>query len=140
MVGTFPTSPHPKNASQAEIIMHRIRTETEFLSDEKRCYSHSWLTERDLPSGLPDKLKAKADRLYPRVVAAVGVAVGMRNYNSLYRPAQLAVQQVMTDAVEELYADGVDLNDRETLHGVMFERRRAELKRLFGRKTFSQES
>jgi hypothetical protein len=69
-----------------------------------RAYSHSWLCERGLPSALPDHLKPKADRLYPRVVEAVGVSV--KDLSGRRREYARRLEMAMADAVAEAYADG----------------------------------
>jgi hypothetical protein len=100
-----PHLPQPKNDHEALVTLHYARTQARSISDRLRCYSHAWLCERSLPSGLPDRLKAKADRLYPREVKAVGVAVkAMSSSNEAYARA---VERAMSDAVIECYADGV---------------------------------
>src|SRR5262245_24049227 len=55
--------------------MHVARTASEAMRFSYRAYSHAWLTERGLPSLLPDELKPKAERMYPRIVEGVGIAV-----------------------------------------------------------------
>ena len=100
----LPHLPAPKSDDEAEITMHVARTQSAWLADDKRCYSHAWLTERGLPSQLPDELKPKAQRLYPRVVEAVFVSA---NTNSpLLKPVAKLVQGAMSDAVEDCYANG----------------------------------
>lgn len=99
-----PKMPQPETAEQAEIVMHRARTEAASISLRARAYSHAWLCERSLPSGLPDDLKPKAERIYPIVVEAVGISVSARS--PLLRPAMLEVRGAMEDAVNDAYADG----------------------------------
>jgi hypothetical protein len=100
-----PYLPQPSNEHEAWITLHYARTQAESIPDRARCYSHAWLCERSLPSGLPDRLKAKADRLYPREVKAVGIAV--KAMSSRNEPYARAVERAMSDAVIECYADGV---------------------------------
>lgn len=94
----------PKTNTEAEISLHMARTQSEWLDDRKRCYSHAWLIERKLPSQLPDNLKAKADRLYPRVVE--GVFVSANSNSPLIKPIAKLAQAAMCDAVEDAYANG----------------------------------
>lgn len=98
-----PHLPQPRTAEQAETVMHHARTQAENISFKARAWSHRWLTERELPSGLPDQLKPQAERVYPRVVEAVGISVNIKN--PLLKPVGAAVQRAMGDAVEEAYAD-----------------------------------
>jgi hypothetical protein len=104
----FHVSPHlpqPKNNDEALTTLHYARTQAESIPVKLRCYSHSWLCERGLPSGLPDRLKPKADRLYPHEVRAVGIAV--KAMSAANAPRARAIEKAMSDAVLECYADGV---------------------------------
>ena len=96
--------PQPENDEQAEIVMHMTRTKSETVTLRARAYSHRWLTERMLPSSLPDDLKAPAERLFPRVVEAVGVSV---NFGSPYlAPAAAEVRGAIEASIEDCYANG----------------------------------
>jgi hypothetical protein len=97
-----PHLPQPKNRAVAEIVMHRARTEAESLSIKHRAYSHRWLVERSLPSGLPDALKQSAERLYPVITQGVGISVKFRN--KYMKGAELEVRTSMEDAVNDAYA------------------------------------
>lgn len=121
-----PHLPQPISDRDAEIVMHHARTQAISIAFAKRAYSHCWLTERCLPSGLPDDLKPKAERMCPRVVSAVGVAA-RSNIEGL---AQL-LQKAMTDAVSECYADGkiAPAFVKARIHGA----RQRALKSLLGR-------
>lgn len=99
-----PHLPAPPDDEAAEISLHMARTQAEWLGEKPRCYSHAWLTERGLPSQLPDALKPKAERLYPRIVEAVFVSC---NSNSaLLKPVAKMAQKAACDAVEDCYANG----------------------------------
>lgn len=100
-----PGLPQPKNNAEAIVTLHYARTQAESIPDKLRCYSHAWLCERNLPSGLPDALKPKADRLYPRIVKAVGIAV--KALSAANEAQARAIAKAMSDAVAECYADGV---------------------------------
>jgi hypothetical protein len=63
-----PHLPQPKNNEEALISLHYARTQAGSIPVRLRCYSHSWLCERGLPSSLPDWMKPKAVRLYPHVI------------------------------------------------------------------------
>ncbi len=120
----FEVSPHlpqPRNNEEALATLHFARTQAESIPKLKRCYSHSWLLERGLPSGLPDRLKAKADRLYPRKAEAVGIAVKSLSAGGDARAR--AIERAMSDAVEECYADGE--RDPGVIKARMAEARRA---------------
>lgn len=125
----MPELPQPETREQAEIVMHRARTEAECLPLRARAYSHRWLTERLLPSGLPDHLKPGAERLYPRVVDAVGVSINFRS--RLLKPASRIVERSMCDAVEDAYAAG--RKEPAFVKARMTEARDRTIKALFGR-------
>lgn len=99
----FSHLPQPKTDAEAEIVMHHARTQAVSVAFAKRAYSHRWLTERGLPSGLPDDLRPKAERMYPRVVDAVGISVNARS--PLFAPLIAPIHDAMVDAVADAYAD-----------------------------------
>lgn len=124
-----PNMPQPKNAEEAEIVMHRARTEAESVSFRHRAYSHHWLNERGLPSGLPDRLKPSAERLYPRVALGVGISVNTRN--EYLKPAMLEVRGAMENAVMEADADG-KLENAAFVQKRMNEAKDRTMRALFG--------
>jgi hypothetical protein len=75
--------------------MHAARTGSDSISFRARAYSHAWLIERSLPSILPDELRPRAERMYPRPADAVGIAVHTRT------PIALAIRGAMEDAVRD---------------------------------------
>jgi hypothetical protein len=96
--------PHLPQGADAEASMHMARTQIPTISFKARAYSHRWLTERGLPSQLPDELKPRAERLYPVVAEAVFLSA---NSNSpILKPMMPLVQGAMSDAVEDCYANG----------------------------------
>lgn len=100
-------SPHlyqPKNDEDARVTLHNARTQCNSIAFDLRAYSHRWLTERGFPSGLPDNLKPKAERLYPRVVSAVGISVNAKS--EFMKPIVGLVRNAMEHAVLDAYADG----------------------------------
>lgn len=119
----FHVSPHlpqPKNNAEALVTLHYARTQAQSIPLRLRCYSHAWLCERGLPSGLPDCWKPKASRLYPHEVKAVGVSVKAMSEASASRAR--AIEKAMSAAVLECYADGV--TDVDLIRGRMNEARR----------------
>lgn len=100
--GSNPHLPQLTHA-QAEVAMHRARTEAESIGIRHRAYSHWWLMERGHPSGLPDRLKPAADRLYPQIAEAVGVSINFRS--PILRPAGPIIRRAVCDAIEDIYAD-----------------------------------
>lgn len=124
-----PHLPQPGSHEQAEIVMHAARTAAETVSFPKRAYSHRWLTERELPSQLPDRLKPSAERLYPRIAEAVGISVNMnREY---MRPAIVEVRGAMEDAVQDAFAE--NRRDPVFVSARMKEAKSRAMKALFGR-------
>lgn len=119
----------PFDDERALIALHMARTQAETLTVRQRAWSHCWLRERDLPSQLPDHLKAGAERIYPKVVDAVGISV---NFSAVdLRPAAALIERAMSDAVADVYADGgrhVDLVRKR-----MREAGQRERRKLFGR-------
>ncbi len=101
-------APHlmqPTDASQVLFTLHYARTQTRSIASRLRYYSHRWLCDNGFPSGLPDELKPLAERMFPKIVTAVGIAV--KSMSAAGAPLAKMVQQVMSDAVAEAYADGI---------------------------------
>lgn len=99
----MPGFPQPSERD-AEMVMHHARTGADSVTLKARAYSHRWLEERGFPSGLPDHLKPKAERMYPKTAGAVGISVNTSN--PYLRPAVIEVRHAMENAVEDAYADG----------------------------------
>lgn len=100
-----PHLPQPKSDEDALITLHRARTEAQSVPFKKRAYSHRWLLDHGLPSGLPDGLRPLSERIYPKVAEAVGISVKARS--EAMRPVAQAVERAMADAVAEAYSDGM---------------------------------
>jgi len=116
-----PHLPQPADDAQAEIAMHHARTQAVSIPLHLRQYSHAWLTERNLPSGLPPK-----DR--PTVVEAVGISVNFKS--AILAPAALEVRGAMELAVEDCFANGD--RDTATVRMQMAVARERTLDKLFG--------
>lgn len=127
----FPHLPEPKDAAEAEATMHVARTAAESVPLKARAYSHRWCEERGLPSQLPDKLKPSAERMYPKIVEAVGIAC--KTSKDWLKPAMPIIEKAMTDVVEDAFASG------ERDPGLIRDRiqfaRTDTMKRLFGAPT-----
>lgn len=101
--------------------MHVARTAAQTIPPRLRFYSHRWLCDHGLPSQLPDRLKPSADRMYPRVVRAVGVAVGSR-----YPEVKAAITWAMNYAVLDCFANGDDdLTTSMQMHAARARERKA---------------
>lgn len=99
----MPHLPQPHTFAEAETSMHYARTAAQSVRFWKRAYSHAWLTERGIPSGMPDHLRPRAERLYPRIVDAVGIAV--KPLSQSRSGLAEALGAAMRGAVMECYAD-----------------------------------
>ena len=111
--------PAPATREDALVTLHMTRTAAESMPDKARMYSHAWLTERGLPSLLPDRLKAER----PLVVGAVGISV-----NSIHAEVKEAIHGVMRNAVMDAYANGDEAP--EVVKRLMYEARARERKAL----------
>jgi hypothetical protein len=123
-----PHLPQPESDYEALVSIHRARTEASSIPLRMRSYSHAWLVERGYPSGLPDELKPKAERLYPVVAEGVGIAVIAKS--ELMKPIALLVRAAMSDAVMEAYAD--KRTSPDFVKARMAEAKRETIRRLVG--------
>jgi hypothetical protein len=89
------------NDADALVTLHMARTAADSIPMKLRAYSHCWLLDHGYPSQLPDRLKPRAERLYPKLVGAVGISV-----NSKHPVVVTAIHGAMRHAVLEAYADG----------------------------------
>ncbi len=122
----FPHLPAPQSDADALARLHHARTQMGSIEFKRRAYSHAWLVDRGLPSGLPDNLRPKAERIYPVIVHAVGVAV-----KSKYEVVRREVRGAMNAAVFDAEAEG-RLADAPFVKSRMAEARSVILKKLFG--------
>lgn len=100
-----PHLPQPENDAAALTALHYARTLAVFVPFRLRAYSHCWLLDRGLPSGLPDHMKPRAQRIYPRVVGCVGTS-SQASPGGVKTAFNRAIEKVMVNAVLETYADG----------------------------------
>jgi hypothetical protein len=101
-----PHLPQPANSREALATMHMARAAAQTIPPRQRYYSHQWLVGECLPSPLPDHLKWRAERMYPRKVDAVGVAV-----RSQFPEVRDRITGAMSDAAADCYAN----DDRDPL-------------------------
>jgi hypothetical protein len=124
-------SPHlPLPPTDADCLraIHMARTQANTIPFKMRAYSHTWLMERNLPSALPDKLKPKAERLYPPKAEAVGV---MTLSACKGDPIGLGVRRVMTDVVMDYYStDRMKSPDPEAVKRDMLRQRKEYRRRV----------
>jgi len=95
-------SPEPMDMHSAEISMHIARTAAESVPENLRVYSHRWLTERDIPSLLPEHMLPLMERYHSVIVDAVGISINLRGRDEEAKH----VEQKLADKVAEMYADG----------------------------------
>jgi hypothetical protein len=124
-----PHLPQPKNELEARITMHHACTQAHNVNLRSRAYSHRWLLDHGYPSGLPDELKPKAERMFPHIVDAIGIACG--SASSAMKPVVEHVQRAMENVVLEHYADGV--HDPKIIKPRMLEARKSTIKKLLGK-------
>lgn len=123
-----PHLPQPGSDRDALVAIHHARTQAKSISLRLRAYSHRWLLDNGYPSGLPDELKPRAERMYPKVVEGVGIAV--KAGSALMQPIAPIIRGAMEDVVREAYADGK--TDPVFVKGRMLEARKVALKKLMG--------
>jgi hypothetical protein len=99
----FPHLPPPPDDATTLRFLHGARTQMDNMRFALRAYSHAWLTERGYPSMLPDRLRPKAERIYPVVRSTVGIAARNRLVPGSAGPI---VQKAMEDAVHDADAEG----------------------------------
>jgi hypothetical protein len=95
--------PQPKTKKDTLATLHVCRTVNEKADFKLRAYSHAWLIERSLPSQLPDHLKPRAERLYPRIVTAAAYSINFRS--PFLKPIKPLVLQAIDARMNELWAD-----------------------------------
>lgn len=125
----FPHLPQPKSMTEASIVMHHACTQSRTATLNARSYSHRWLLDHGYPSGLPDKLKPKAERMYPKIVDAIGIAAGA--VSEAMKPAIPIIRGAMEEVVLDHYASGI--RDPLIIKPRMLEARKDAVKKLLGR-------
>jgi hypothetical protein len=123
-----PHLPQPQSDAEALVTIHQARTQAKSVAFNLRAYSHRWLTDNGYPSGLPDDLKPSAERVYPKIVEAVGISVNFRTLE--FRPVANLVRGAMSDAVMESFADRVVDPVKVSAH--MAEAKRTAVRKLLG--------
>jgi len=125
---TNPDFYQPKNDQEILIMLHHARTQADSVPMAKRLYSHDWLVERALPSGLPDELKPSKERVHSTIVTAVGISVSPTTPD--HAPLAAALEKAMADAVNDCYASG--MTDPVFVRSRMEEARSRTMKALMG--------
>lgn len=130
MAHVMPHLKLPKTDAETLMTIHTARTASNSIAFRLRAYSHRWLLDHGLTSQLPDELKPRAERIYPAVSPAVGIAVGFNSPD--LRPAGILIRGAMSDAVMDCYEDG-RIFDSPFVKERMNEAGSRERKKLFGR-------
>lgn len=123
-----PHLPQPESRDDALVTLHLARTGTESIPLGPRAYSHRWLSDAGLPSNLPDHLRPEAERLYPKISPAVGIAVVARSEET--EPLARMIESAMSAAVAEVHADGKIL-DTDLVKARMAEARKRVTKEFY---------
>lgn len=124
----FPHLAQPADDNQTLFMLHRARTEAQSIPLKLRAYSHRWLLDNGYPSGLPDELKPKAERMYPKIVTGVGISVNFKSTE--LKPVADAVHRAMSDAVMTAYADNE--TDPAIVKALMMQARKKTISGLLG--------
>lgn len=125
----WPHLPAPKTDGEALATIHYARTQMKSISLKLRFYSHCWLRDRNFPSALPDYLKSKAERMYPRIVGVVGISVGSSSV--IGKAVAPMIERSMSDAVMECYSE--NKTEPVFVKTRMFEAKNKTIKKLIGR-------
>lgn len=108
----FPGYPQPKNYAETREMLHVARTQAESCKLVDRLYSHHWLTERDLPSKLPDKLRPWWDGT--KIVSAVGLVIHASNPR--FEDRAVAIRKAMEKGIMEMYDAGITDPEKVSEH------------------------
>lgn len=124
-------SPHleqPKTDAEALLTLHVARTASNSVRFRLRAYSHRWLTDNGYPSQLPDDLKPRAERIYPKIVE--GVLISVNFSASGMKPAADFVRGAMEQSVLESYDEKI--SDTAVIKSRMLDARQVALRKAFG--------
>jgi len=124
-----PRMPQPASDDAALMMLHMARTQSPVVAFKLRAWSHRWLLDHGLPSQLPDALKPKAERLYPELAEAVGIACGG---GGIFAPILPLMRDAMSDAVLECLADGHKASDAHIIKPRMLEAKRRTVQQHLG--------
>ena len=97
-----PQLPQPETDAAAMVSIHHARTTMATMPLKLRAYSHRWLLDHGFPSGLPDEIKPRAERMYPQIAEGVGISV---HTSPLLKPVGVMIRTAMEGAVMDVYAD-----------------------------------
>lgn len=107
-------SPHlaqPQDDDEARATIHYARTQATSIPLKARAWSHKWLLDHGLPSGLPDALKPKAERFYPRIVEGTGFATGGSLALPVFEPLRATIHTAVEAVILDEYSGRVVNHD-----------------------------
>jgi len=125
----MPGMPQPVDERAAEIAMHLARTRAA-IPKALRLWSHKWLTERDLPSLLPEHMVAEAEKLSVVEKKAVAISVGAMSPKDA--PAAKAIRSSLESAVIGMMNSRGNLPASQTIKTHLDSVFKLESKRLLG--------
>lgn len=100
-----PHFPQPKTDHEALTTIHMARTQMDAMPMQMRAYSHRWLLDSGYPSQLPDELKPQAERMYPRIIEAVGLSINSSSPH--LKPVADMVRIAMENTINDAYSNRV---------------------------------
>ena len=122
----FPHLPAPATDGDMLAQLHMGRTASKSVRFRLRAYSHAWLLGEGLPSMLPDELRPRAQRVYPVIAHAVGIATRAE----IRTPEDAAkwdhIRKAMEGAVMEAAEEG-KITDSAFVRARMAEARKAAI-------------
>lgn len=125
-----PHLPQPTDDKQAAAMLHHARTQSTKLPLKLRAYSHRYLLDHGLPSGLPDHMKPKAERLYPVVREMVGLSI---NYSAAFlKPAADEIRSTLEIEVLDAFS-GTRTVDHSKLRAHLLDTKDRAQQQLIGR-------
>lgn len=127
----YPNDDAIRTDFEAAAVLHCARTLNSRVPERKRLYSHNWLLDHGLPSGLPEALKPRAERAEAQYIDSVIIG-RVDDPDSFLAPIWRVVQARMERRCAELQADGL-MKDPAKLRALLLEARDDEIKRLVAR-------
>lgn len=116
----YPHLYQPKTGHETLIMIHSARTQAESVPFKLRAWSHSWLLDNNYPSNLPDHLKPAAERVYPRIVDAVGISVN--STSPARKPLAAHIRAAMEYVVNDAYSNRTRPSDERIREMMMLAR------------------
>ncbi len=100
-----PHLPQPKSDYDVQVMLHSARTKSVSMAFKARAYSHQWLVANGLPSGLPNRLRPKAEQIDFKFAFGVGIGMKVAGNDPVKRALAKSIQTAMGHAVEDAFAE-----------------------------------